>query len=168
MTDVVAITMSIWSDCHASACNPCVVSTVLCALELRSRSLATAADFMCIIVISRPTVIVQSPSPNTPSVKALEVRKGVTKIPCCLHLCQQYFSADISFVHGAKQTIFEKRSTNMAIVIFPSISRKFITKSIVICCHFYFSSGIGCSTPACFLCLISLAGRLDRIAHILP
>ena len=35
VTGVIAIVMDIWSDRHASACNPSFVSIVLCALELR-------------------------------------------------------------------------------------------------------------------------------------
>ena len=62
-----------------------------------------------------------------------------------------YFPTDISFVHGAKWNIFERRSTNMAIVVFPSDSGKSVTNSIVIYYHFLFGRGIACSTPAFFL-----------------
>ena len=48
VTGVIAIVMDIWSDRHASACNPSFVSIVLCALELRLCSLATAADSVCV------------------------------------------------------------------------------------------------------------------------
>ena len=61
------------------------------------------------------------------------------------------FSTDISFVHGAKWTIFERQSTNMAMAVFPSDYGKSVTRSVVICCHFRSGSGIGCSTPAFFL-----------------
>ena len=57
VTGVIAIVMDIWGDRHASACNPSFVSIVLCALELRFCSLATAADSVCVLVTSGPTVL---------------------------------------------------------------------------------------------------------------
>ena len=62
-----------------------------------------------------------------------------------------YFSTNISFVHGAKWIIFERRSTNMTMVVFASDSSKLVTRSLVICCHFRFGNGIGYSTSAFFL-----------------
>ena len=35
--------------------------------------------------------------------------------------------------------------------VYPSNSSKYVTKSIVICCHFLFGSGIGYNAPAFFL-----------------
>ena len=62
-----------------------------------------------------------------------------------------YFSVDISFVHGAKWAIFERRSTNRTIEVFPSDFGKSMTRSVVICCHFCFGIGIGYNAPAFFL-----------------
>ena len=63
VASVIAIVMDIWSDRHASACNPSFVSIVLCALELRFCSLATAADSVCVPVTSGPTITEQTPLP---------------------------------------------------------------------------------------------------------
>ena len=63
VTSVIAITMDIWSDRHASACNPTFVSIMLCTLELRFCSLATAADSVCVPVTTGPTVTKQTPLP---------------------------------------------------------------------------------------------------------
>ena len=61
----------------------CIVPTVLCALAFRSRSLAIAAAFVCVLVTSEPAVTEQTPSPNTPSSDELEIHEGVTRKPCC-------------------------------------------------------------------------------------
>ena len=84
MTVVIAIAMDIWSNRHASACNLCIVSIVPCALELRSRSLATVANLVRVRITFDPIVTIQPPSPKTPNVEVLEIRKGVTRKPCCL------------------------------------------------------------------------------------
>ena len=68
VTGVIAIVMDIWSDRHASACNPSFVSIVLCALELRFCSLATAADSVCVLVTSGPTVTERAPLPHMPNI----------------------------------------------------------------------------------------------------
>ena len=68
MTSVIAVAMDIWSDRHASACNPTFVSIVLCALEIQFCSLATAADSVCVLVTTRPTVIEQTPLPYMPNI----------------------------------------------------------------------------------------------------
>ena len=68
MTGVIAIAMDIWSDRHASACNPSFVSIMLCALERRFCSLATAADSVCVLVTTGPTAIKQTPLPYMPNI----------------------------------------------------------------------------------------------------
>ena len=65
---VIAIAMDIWGDCRASACNPTFMSILLCALELRFCSLATAADSVCVLVTIGPTVIEQTPLPYMPNI----------------------------------------------------------------------------------------------------
>ena len=65
VSGVITIVMGIWSDRHASACNP---SIVLCALELRFCSLATAADSVCVPVTSGPTVTEQVPLLHMPNI----------------------------------------------------------------------------------------------------
>ena len=81
---VIAIVMDMWSDRLASTCNLCIVSTVLCALELWSRSLAIVSDLVCVPMTSRPNVTLQSPLLNTPSCDKLEIRERVTRTPHCL------------------------------------------------------------------------------------
>ena len=68
VTFVIAIVMDIWGDRHASACNPTFVSIVLCALELRFCSLATAADSVCVPVTSVLTVTKRAPLPHMPNI----------------------------------------------------------------------------------------------------
>ena len=68
VTCVIAIAMDIWGDRHASACNPSFVSIVLCALELRFCSLATAADSVCVPVTTGPTVTERAPLPHMPNI----------------------------------------------------------------------------------------------------
>ena len=68
VTFVIAIVMDIWSDRHASACNPTFVSIVLCVLELRFCSLTTAADSVCVPVTSGPTVTKRAPLPHMPNI----------------------------------------------------------------------------------------------------
>ena len=68
VTFVIAIAMDIWSDRHASACNPSFVSIVLCALELRFCSLATAANSVCVLVTTGPTIIEQTPLLYMPNI----------------------------------------------------------------------------------------------------
>ena len=68
VTGVIAIVMDIWSDRHASAYNPLFVSIVLCALELRFCSLATAADSVCVLVTFGPTVTERAPLPHRPNI----------------------------------------------------------------------------------------------------
>ena len=67
VTCVIAIAMDIWGDRHVSACNPSFVSIVLCTLELRFCSLATAAD-RCVFLDSGPTVTEQAPLPHMPNI----------------------------------------------------------------------------------------------------
>ena len=68
VTCVIAIAMDIWGDRHASAYNPSFVSIVLCALEFRFCSLATAADLVCVPVTTGPTVTEQAPLPHMPNI----------------------------------------------------------------------------------------------------
>ena len=58
-----------------------------------------------------------------------------------------YSSAVISFVQGAKWTIFVMRSTKTTMAVKPFDSSKSVTKSVVTCVHFYVGISKGWSRP---------------------
>ena len=90
------IAMDIWTRSHASTCNSVTLSTVLCDWSFGLAHCRLPSKLVYVPVTYWPAVTAETPSPNTPSFKELEICEGVTRKPRCHWSRHSYHSLAIS------------------------------------------------------------------------